>query len=220
MSRSKEKQPRLTQFEYTCPLCKKTVGVNQGSSEADEQGVATNTCPYCKGSWKEKACPKCGQVIEFIIAVTDERNMYNVYPDDTREHRDGIESNDAYFECPECYASLDITFLDDFFAGQEPARLHVEPAQLWLVRIEVRDGENEYDSEVFIRARDDNEANIKGAEIAQTFYEDEDGSYPIEPNESGWFEMTGDYRWVRCKRVTKVETLEDAIAILGGIWGK
>ena len=129
-----------------------------------------------------------------------------------------IENRKAWHFCWETPSELEEELKSNYEAIVKGIKR--KQLELWLARIETRDGENEYDSEVFIRAKDEEEARKQGDKIAQTWYEDDDGEHTAKLNESGWFEMVGDYRWVRCRRVTKIDNLEDAISVTGGIFGE
>lgn len=169
---------------------------------------------------KPQHCPSCGVKIDFVIAIVDERNSYDLSFGGNREFRDGIESNDDCYQCPHCYKTIGIEDVDEFLKGRQVATIPPEKANLWLARIDIRDGENEYDTDVFLRALNEGAARVKGDGIARTWLESDDDKLSATLNADGWFEMSGgEYRWTRCKRITKVDTLDDVIEVMGGLFG-
>jgi hypothetical protein len=90
---------------------------------------------------------------------------------------------------------------------------------LWLCYEEMRDGENEYGCDFFVRAANEEEARIKAWHYVHRNYDydDHQNEKPYEEylNEVGWMELDYDYRWARVSRIRKVNSLKDILDHIG-----
>jgi len=90
---------------------------------------------------------------------------------------------------------------------------------LWLCHETIRDGENEYGCEFFVKAKNEDEAEI----LAWTYvrdnyrYDMEELTKPFKDclNENGWMELDGDYRWVQAYVIRKITCLKDILDRIG-----
>ena len=88
-----------------------------------------------------------------------------------------------------------------------------EGERLYLARLTIRDGEYEYLEEVFIKAQSLEKAEVKATEYARKNFDDELAK-PVEDG-SKWFEEAHGYRWIRVDSVREMNSLEEAISLIG-----
>ncbi len=90
---------------------------------------------------------------------------------------------------------------------------------LWLCHKDIRDGENEYGCEFFVKAKTEEEAEIKAWTYVRDNYryDDEELTKPFKDclNENGWMELDGDYRWVQASVTKKITCLKDILDRIG-----
>lgn len=172
-------------------------------------------------------CPNCKKKIRGLDVIVDETNLYwvhrsNYASDDTvdadveRDHTENLDQNDERYKCPECGKAIEFDDVADFLNGQEEGRIPEPELKYFECAITTHDGESEYGDKVIIQAKDLDEAEKAGREIARAWYGEEGKPW----GDSGdMFEEDGGYRLIEFEYAREIEpTFEALLSAMGGIW--